>query len=194
MKICSVCGVEKDTGDFRKGGRQCRACRVNQQREYFKQNREKANAATAKWTREHPEERLAAKRIWKEKNHEKVNAQARADYWRNKEVNNQRARDYKKRNPERTRAYNANRKALLRGAIGSVSASAWDALKWICGQVCLGCGRSDVRLTQDHIVPLKQGGVHSIKNMQPLCSSCNSKKRITAIDFRPLHVRFAIGT
>jgi len=49
---------------------------------------------------------------------------------------------------------------------------------------CLCCGRDDVALTVDHVVPLSKGGSNDIANIQPLCKSCNSKKRVSVIDYR----------
>ena len=49
---------------------------------------------------------------------------------------------------------------------------------------CLRCGRGDVQLTPDHVVPLSLGGNNLISNIQPLCGSCNSWN-IKVLDYRP---------
>ena len=52
----------------------------------------------------------------------------------------------------------------------------WERL---CNQYhneCAYCGRGGLKLTQDHIVPLDQGGRHSIGNLIPACKRCNTKK------------------
>ena len=51
--------------------------------------------------------------------------------------------------------------------------------------VNLCCGRGDVELTADHIVPISKGGSSDISNIQPLCSACNSAKRDRVVDYRP---------
>lgn len=51
---------------------------------------------------------------------------------------------------------------------------------------CLCCGRSDVPLTADHVIPLSLSGSNSIENIQPLCQSCNSRKAIKTIDYRTI--------
>ena len=50
--------------------------------------------------------------------------------------------------------------------------------------MCLCCGKIDVALTMDHVIPLSKGGEHNISNIQPLCGICNSKKNTKAIDYR----------
>ena len=47
---------------------------------------------------------------------------------------------------------------------------------------CAHCGTT-ARITRDHIVPLSMGGDASIKNIQPLCHSCNCRKNT-----RPNHL------
>jgi 5-methylcytosine-specific restriction endonuclease McrA len=51
---------------------------------------------------------------------------------------------------------------------------------------CLACGSGDA-IVKDHIVPLDKGGDDSASNLQPLCSTCNSRKALKTIDFRPDH-------
>jgi len=52
---------------------------------------------------------------------------------------------------------------------------------------CLCCGRTDVVLTVDHIVPIVDGGSGNIGNVQPLCVSCNGYKSDKFVmDYRPL--------
>lgn len=46
---------------------------------------------------------------------------------------------------------------------------------------CANCKDNKKKLTKDHIIPLEKGGTDEIKNIQPLCQSCNSKKHIKVI-------------
>lgn len=57
------------------------------------------------------------------------------------------------------------------------------------GERCLCCGRR-LPLVADHIVPLSEGGEHSIDNIQPLCRTCNSRKHTLTVDFREEENRF----
>lgn len=60
----------------------------------------------------------------------------------------------------------------------------WIALCAKFGNRCLCCGRDDVQLTVDHIVPVSMGGSNDISNIQPLCKSCNSRKHQKIVDYR----------
>lgn len=40
---------------------------------------------------------------------------------------------------------------------------------------CVNCGSGE-RLTIDHVVPVAEGGVDDLDNLQTLCISCNSRK------------------
>jgi 5-methylcytosine-specific restriction endonuclease McrA len=41
---------------------------------------------------------------------------------------------------------------------------------------CQYCGRNDVELTLDHIIPRRLGGQHSWENLVTACRSCNHQK------------------
>lgn len=54
----------------------------------------------------------------------------------------------------------------------------WELLKAQYNWTCPACRRHepDIKLTEDHIIPLSKGGGDNIENIQPLCGSCNCKK------------------
>lgn len=89
--------------------------------------------------------------------------------------------------PEYAIAATRKRDALKRGAKGTFTAKEWVDLKQKFQYMCLCCKRQEpfISLAADHIVPLSRGGSNSIENIQPLCKSCNSKKMIKTIDYRP---------
>jgi hypothetical protein len=68
---------------------------------------------------------------------------------------------------------------------GTFTITEWRSLLSRCGNKCLRCGRSDRKLTADHVVPVSKGGSNYISNIQPLCLSCNSTKHDSIIDYRP---------
>ena len=68
----------------------------------------------------------------------------------------------------------------------AIAPKEWAALKKRYDNRCVCCGRREpeIRLTQDHIVAVTQGGSGQIDNVQPLCSKCNSKKGSSNTDYR----------
>ncbi len=77
----------------------------------------------------------------------------------------------------------SRKRVLVRGHTNSE----WQALCNRHGRVCLCCGRTGTRhnpITRDHVIPIRWGGRNTIDNIQPLCKSCNSRKKDKTIDYR----------
>lgn len=67
------------------------------------------------------------------------------------------------------------RRALIEGNGGVHTTAEWLELVAANDNQCAHC-HEECPLTRDHIVPLSRGGTNDIKNIQPLCGSCNSSK------------------
>ena len=69
---------------------------------------------------------------------------------------------------------------------GSHTIVDWENLKKKFNYMCLCCKQfePEIKLTQDHIVPVSLGGSDAIENIQPLCMSCNARKFVNIIDYR----------
>jgi hypothetical protein len=82
-----------------------------------------------------------------------------------------------------------NRRNRIKGAtikeLGSHTFGEWENLKAQYGFTCPCCKKSEpeIKLTEDHIIPLSKGGSDLIENIQPLCSRCNSIKNAKIIKF-----------
>jgi 5-methylcytosine-specific restriction endonuclease McrA len=103
------------------------------------------------------------------------------------------SRRYYAKHPEVYRASKQRRRARKRGSGGSYTAAEWAALKRQYGHRCVGCWKTEVELkalgrtlTPDHIIPISQGGMNIIENIQPLChgtGGCNNFKGARYLDY-----------
>ena len=68
---------------------------------------------------------------------------------------------------------------------GSHTLAEWETLKTQYNWICPCCHKSEpeIKLTEDHIIPLSKGGSDNIENIQPLCRSCNTKKYTKIIKY-----------
>lgn len=69
----------------------------------------------------------------------------------------------------------------------------WRLVLCATGHACVGCGRKDIPVTKDHIVPRHLMGRHDIHNLQPLCWPCNLAKGARTVDLRPYEMIDAVG-
>lgn len=83
---------------------------------------------------------------------------------------------WKRENKDKMGVYRTRRRAVKKGNGGSHTVAEWRAILSDANHACKHCGRTDVKLTKDHIIPLTKGGTDNASNLQPLCFSCNSRK------------------
>jgi 5-methylcytosine-specific restriction endonuclease McrA len=202
-KVCNRCGEWKPLNKYKVqsdclGGYQhsCKTCEGK---------RPAARARRKRWEEAHKEELAVYHRQWDEARKKRdpgYGTRKAADYIaRNRSKvrervykHNQRPevrarinaqkRALRAKDPDRFRVYNSTRAARKKQAGGSWTKAEWQALLVQHESRCLSCG-STSNLCADHVQPLSKGGSNSISNIQPLCRSCNSRKRDKTIDYRP---------
>jgi len=95
----------------------------------------------------------------------------------------------REKNKDKIRFWCLQRISRKKGSIGNHTLDDWEELKKNYNYMCLCCKRfePEIKLTEDHIIPLNKGGSNYIENIQPICGSCNSRKHIKIIDYRPTY-------
>jgi len=88
---------------------------------------------------------------------------------------------------DKKRFTNRRYKARKRNAKGSHTFEEWLILKLKYKNMCLCCKKQEpeIKLTEDHIMPLSMEGTDYIDNVQPLCVSCNVRKHSKHISYLP---------
>lgn len=147
--------------------------------QYIAAHREQVRALHQRWLAANTERDREHHRRWKGANVEKVRAAAQRRYATDKDRLQQLSRAWKLANPEKLRVYRQRRKAKERALPATLTVEQWRAVLAAYKHKCAYCGRGDVKLTQDHVVPVAKGGGYVVQNIVPACLSCNSKKCIS---------------
>ena len=141
-------------------------------KEWYRKNRDKICADTVRRRHEKAEQ---------------YKLQRQSHYYANKQQYRDRAKRWRIRYPDAAAIQTEARRCSM--ANGTLSRQEWIDIKKQYANKCLCCGRSDVKIEMDHVVPISKNGWHSAENIQPLCRSCNAKKGNKSTDYRPIPYR-----
>lgn len=157
---------------------------INQKNKDFRKNNpEKYKAANSAYYQKNKKTLIQKTKDWYVKNKERIAEYGKKYREQNKEIIRKKRSLYYQSNKETKRASNQRRRANKRGCFGSFTKEEFVELCNKYGNKCLMCGEVKP-LSADHIIPISAGGENTIKNIQPLCVSCNSKKHTKILDFR----------
>ena len=78
---------------------------------------------------------------------------------------------------EKSRIAFHKRESMKKKAISTLTVEQWKKCKEYFNYSCAYCGIEGVKLTQDHFIPVSDGGEYARGNIIPSCGTCNSKKR-----------------
>jgi 5-methylcytosine-specific restriction endonuclease McrA len=124
----------------------------------------------------HPEKDIVRSRRWRLGHPEKAK-EVSARYRKN-HIEEKRASHAKhvKENPESWKIWRESHRARKMNAPGTFTVKEWKAMLLEHDHRCCYCLEKSDKLTQDHVIPLTQGGRNDSSNIVPACRSCNAKK------------------
>jgi len=179
----------------------CRNCIREKSKVYHLNNLDKSK----QYRESHKDELKVKKHLDYLKNKTKRNEQGRLNYQQNKDRYHQQSATWKKNNPLKIIGYSSKRyqkvkdkhKLLIRAwkqdhkeerniawqlrrskklsLEYTLTLNEWIEIKLYFDNKCCYCGR-ELKLTQDHFIPLDKNGSYSKKNIVPSCLSCNCSK------------------
>lgn len=158
--------------------------RLAKQREYTAMHREEIRQRDREYTAMHREEAKKRAAEWYANNKEKARQNGILYRIKNKDAIKAKHATYDKIHNIEKVARNNKRRAAKRNNGGTYTKEEFIQLCQKYENRCLMCGRNNIKLTVDHVIPISLGGSNSIENIQPLCISCNSKKHQSILDLR----------
>ena len=185
FRKCSKCGELRPTDDGRRWNRGwCPDCRKAYNAAHYAANRDKA-LARAKAAREANPDKVRAYQADYRAAHRTQNRAYSAAYyavhrdkWRGYNV----AYNATDAGKDAMRRAGRNYRARKAAAICVHGAGCFDDAARMMPARCATPGCRRRRPDADHIIPLAQGGLDCRHNLQPLCHSCNSRKRDRLVD------------
>lgn len=146
-------------------------------REYRHRNADRIRLRRMAYYLANRERIVAYIRAYNRKNRVLINAKMRAYYASHRDEAAARTKNWRAKNRDRHLEH-CRRRTRLKQAAGQdrLTAAQWETIKRAFCFRCAYCGRKPKVLTQDHVIPLGRGGLHTAENVVPACGRCNSKK------------------
>ncbi|HOT61177.1 MAG TPA: HNH endonuclease [Candidatus Dojkabacteria bacterium] len=193
---------EKILEQAKEYGMRTKEVRSKKAKEYYEKNKERIKERVRGWRKEHKEEHLKSVKEWSKNNPEKrkaivkryyekkkredpeyFNQKARKEYNSDIEKSREKLREYRQKNPIKTRLWKYNRR--VRSGFTTVDKEHMtkrfeDAVLQRLKEQdykCLYCGKDiEDDFSIDHIIPLSRGGTNEPDNIDLVCKDCNTRK------------------
>lgn len=173
-KTCSICGEEKDVGDFYSKpdtsdglSTICKKCKLTKDKDYRNKNAEKYCLRQRTKYAKYKHKYKSRQQQYYIENKEKIKANVK-EYCRTPAGKHSKAKSYHKR------------KSRILQSPCTLTNEQWEKILAIQDYKCAICGKTFNKLrraTRDHIIPVSKGGGLTFENIQALCPSCNSSKQ-----------------
>lgn len=197
-KYCTMCEKEFPLSTehfYFHGGSpssKCKSCELIKQKEYVERNREKVleqkriyrnkpenKARTKKYLEDNKERIAEVAKIYHKKNETRIKELHQIYVEEHKEELKAKRKIYMRseRGKEIFRVCNQKRRALKRNAFPTLSRSDWKECLEFFDYKDAYTGLPMEVISQDHVIPLSKGGIHSKRNVVPCDNRINSSKQ-----------------
>lgn len=152
-----------------------------QLREWRTRNRAKAYQHARTYEQRYPERVRRRRWAYWVRNKKQIMAKNNAYRRSRPEMRRMARQRYAEQNPTKMKVFsrvrNLRRQARLKNILVSFTPADWEAIVEEHGGRCFWCGRQDLPLQADHVIPVSKGGATRRDNIVPACRPCNSAKR-----------------
>lgn len=170
----------------------CKKCIKESSKNYFANNKEKLLAKQKVYNEKHRKEIQEWKNKWYQDNREMILKRTYERRINNYEEHLEGKKKYRIKNKDRIKEqqkmfYLNNkdkrlqstkyRRTKMKGLLADFTSAQWVECKIHFNHSCAYCGNNKVSMTQDHFIPVNNGGELSITNIVPVCKTCNSSKQ-----------------